>query len=186
MQAPGGSVVSAAASRTHLFVSTQDAFLTYHPVTMAELARIDWVGGGVNQPAIGPQGHVYAMASNILFVFPPPKQSPLGGATAGGATVGQGSSVANNPEPSMPSAKTFKDPMTANGNRLFACEELDQDDCGKGDYQTIATAFCKKQGFIGAGKVSVDSKKVKAETFDGRFCNKNKCKVFEAISCANN
>ncbi|NJO34555.1 MAG: hypothetical protein HC869_16915, partial [Rhodospirillales bacterium] len=49
-----------------------------------------------------------------------------------------------------------------------------------------ATAFCKKQGFVGAGKVDVDSKKVKAETLDGRFCSKNKCKVFEEIRCANN
>ena len=182
-QAPGGSIVSAAASRTHLFVSTQNAFLTYDADTMAELARIDWVGGGVNQPAIGPQGHVYAIASNILFVFPPPNQVPIGG------TVAQplDPTVDTNPNPApAPDAKTFKDPMTANGNRLFACEELDQDDCGKGDYQTIATAFCKKQGFIGAGKVDVDSKKVKAETLDGRFCSKKKCKVFEAISCANN
>ena len=182
VQAPGGSIVSAAASRTHVFVSTQDAFLTYHPVTMAELARIDWVGGGVNQPVIGPQGHVYAIASNILFVFPPPNQTPIGG------TVAQplDQSIDTNPNPApAPEAKTFTDPMTANGNRLFACEELDQDDCGKGDYQTIATAFCKKQGFVGAGKVDVDSKKVKAETLDGRFCSKNKCKVFEEIRCAN-
>ena len=182
VQAPGGSIVSGAASLTHLFVSTQDAFLTYDPFTMTELARIDWVGGGANQPAIGPKGHVYAMASNILFVFPPPKQTTAGGAVA--QPLGQ--PIATNPEPTVPNAKTFKDPMTANGNRLFACEELDQDDCGKGDYQTIATAFCKKQGFVGAGDVDVDSKKVKAETLDGRFCSKKKCKVFEAISCANN
>jgi hypothetical protein len=186
MTGAGISVASAAASRTHIFVSGYDGFVTYDTNSLAEVARIDWVGGGLNPPAIGPQGHVYAIASDILFVFPPPKQSPLGGASAGGATVGQGESVATNPEPSTPSAKTFKDPVTANGNRLFACEELDQDDCGKGDYQTIATAFCKKQGFIGAGKVDVDSKKVKAETLDGRFCSKNKCKVFEEIRCANN
>jgi hypothetical protein len=182
-QAPGGSIVSAAASRTHVFVSTQDAFLTYDPTSMAELARIDWVGGGVNQPAIGPQGHVYVMASNILFVFPPPNQPAVGGTVA--QPLDQTIDTNPNPPPA-PDAKTFKDPMTANGNRLFACEELDQDDCGKGDYQTIATAFCKKQGFIGAGKVDVDSKKVKAETLDGRFCSKKKCKVFEQISCANN
>jgi len=76
-----------------------------------------------------------------------------------------------------------KPPMTANGNRLFACEELDQDDCGKGDYQSIATAFCVKQGFVGAGKIDVDSKKVKAETLDGGFCSKSKCKVFDQIVC---
>jgi hypothetical protein len=181
-QAPGGSVVSAAASRTHVFVSTQDAFLTYQASTMSELARIDWVGGGVHQPAIGPRGHVYAMASNILFVFPPPSQP------AGGGTIAQplGQPAAIDPEPASSDKKTFKDPLSANGNRLFACEELDQDDCGKGDHRTIATAFCKKQGFAGAGKVEVDSKKVKAETLDGRFCSKSKCKVFEEIRCANN
>ena len=182
-QAPGGSIVSAAASQTHFFISTQNAFLTYDPSTMAELARIDWVGGGVNQPAIGPQGHVYAMASNILFVFPPPNWAPVGGTVA--QPLDQTIDANPNPPPA-PDAKTFKDPMTANGNRLFACEELDGDDCGKGDYQTIATAFCKKEGFVGAGKVDVDSKKVKAEALDGRFCSKNKCKVFEEIRCANN
>jgi hypothetical protein len=83
-------------------------------------------------------------------------------------------------------SKPYKPPMTANGNRLFACEELDGDDCGKGDYNAIATAFCKKEGFVGAGQIQVDSKKVKAETLDGRFCSKNKCKVFDQIVCANN
>ena len=184
MTGAGISVASAAASRTHIFVSGYDGFVTYDTNSLAEVARIDWVGGGLNPPAIGPQGHVYAIASDILFVFPPPKQSPLGG--YGGRSGGQ--TVATNPDPSIrrPTRRPSRIPMTANGNRLFACEELDQDDCGKGDYQTIATAFCKKQGFIGAGKVDVDSKKVKAETLDGRFCSKNKCKVFEEIRCANN
>ena len=40
--------------------------------SLAEVARFDWVGGGLNPPVIGPKGHVYAIASNILFVFPPP------------------------------------------------------------------------------------------------------------------
>lgn len=183
MTGAGGSLASAAASRSHIFVSGTNGFVTYDTNTLAEVARIDWVGGGLSPPAIGPRGHVYGIASDILFVFPPPKQTVV-------TTVGQplgGVPVATNPNPpAAPEAKTFKDPMTANGNRLFACEELDQDDCGKGDYRTIATAFCQKQGFTGAGDVDVDSKKVKAETLDGRFCNKNKCKVFEEISCANN
>ena len=82
--------------------------------------------------------------------------------------------------------KPYKPPLTMSGNRLFACEELDGDDCGKGDYQTIADAFCKKEGFIGSGHIEVDSKKGKAETLDGRYCSKKKCKVFEQIICANN
>ena len=146
------------------------------------MSRIDWVGGGLNPPAIGPKGHVYAIASNILFVFPPPIKKPM-------TVVNQpktGLPVATDPSPATgPQQQSYKPPITANGNRLFACEELDQDDCGKGDYQTISTAFCKKLGFLGAGDVDVDTKKVKAETLDGRFCSKNKCKVFEQIVCAN-
>jgi hypothetical protein len=185
LEIPGNSIASAAASRSHVFVSTSDAFLTFDTNTLTEVARIDWVGGGKNPPAIGPQGHVYAIASNILFVFPPPKQQPTGGATVAEPLGGQ--PVATNSEPSpvtpMPREKTYKPPMTTNGNRLFACEELDQDDCGKGDYKTIANAFCEKQGFVDADDTDVDSKKVKAETLDGRFCSKSKCKVFDQIVC---
>jgi hypothetical protein len=43
-----------------------------------------------------------------------------------------------------------------------------------------------QEGFIGSGQIKVDSKKVKAETLDGRYCSRNKCKVFEQIICANN
>jgi hypothetical protein len=78
LEIPGQSIASAAASRKHLFVSTTDAFLTFDASTLAELGRIDWVGGGVNPPAIGPKGHVYAIASDILFVFPPPLRAPVG------------------------------------------------------------------------------------------------------------
>jgi hypothetical protein len=73
------SIASAAASHTHVFVSTAGAFLTYDAASMAEVARFSWVGGGLSPPAIGPQGHVYAIASNILFVFPPPRWVPAGG-----------------------------------------------------------------------------------------------------------
>ncbi|NJO33133.1 MAG: PQQ-like beta-propeller repeat protein [Rhodospirillales bacterium] len=183
MQAPGRSIASAAASRTHLFVSAEDGFVTYDAKTLAEVSRIDWVGGGLNPPAIGPQGHVYAIASNILFVFPPPIKKPK---TVLNQVPG-GLPVATQPGPATgPQQQSYKPPMTANGNRLFACEELDGDDCGKGDYQTIAKAFCVKQGHADAKDHDVDSKKVKAETLDGRYCSKSKCKVFEQIVCANN
>jgi hypothetical protein len=181
--AHGSSSTSAAASNNHFFVSTANTFMTYQASSLAEVSRIDWVGGGLNPPAIGPKGHVYAIASNILFVFPPPIKKPK---TVVNQPLG-GLPVATNPgSGTPPQQQSYKPPITANGNRLFACEELDGDDCGKGDYQTISTAFCKKQGFVGAGDVDVDSKKVKAETLDGRFCSKNKCKVFEQIICANN
>src|SRR6185312_8470585 len=68
---PGQSMASAAASRTHVFVSTTGAFATYDAKTMAEVGNFPWVGGGLSPPAIGPSGRVYAIASNILFIFPP-------------------------------------------------------------------------------------------------------------------
>ena len=36
------------------------------------VASVPWVGGGLHSPAIGPQGHVYAVAANTLYVLPPP------------------------------------------------------------------------------------------------------------------
>ena len=66
------SYTSAAASRTHVFVSTTDAFITFDADAQLELQRFDWVGGGKSPSAIGPDGRVYAIASDILFIFPPP------------------------------------------------------------------------------------------------------------------
>jgi hypothetical protein len=66
------SYTSAAASRTHVFVSTTDAFITFDADAQLELQRFDWVGGGRSSPAIGPDGRVYVIASDILFIFPPP------------------------------------------------------------------------------------------------------------------
>lgn len=66
------SHTSAAASRTHVFVSTADAFVTFDADAQLELQRVDWIGGGKSPPAIGPDGRVYAIASDILFIFPPP------------------------------------------------------------------------------------------------------------------
>jgi len=75
------SYTSAAASRTHVFVSTTDAFITFDADAQLELQRFDWVGGGKSPSAIGPDGRVYAIASDILFIFPPPlkvsKPTPL-------------------------------------------------------------------------------------------------------------
>jgi hypothetical protein len=180
MQGAGRSIASAAASRTHLFVSGTDGFVTYDTNSLAEVARFPWVGGGLNPPVIGPKGHVYAIASNILFVFPPKLSVDT--------TIRQpqsGLTVATNPDPAttQPQEQTYQPPMTTNGNHLFACEELDQDDCGKGDHKDISLAWCQKQGYPKVKDYDVDSKKVKAETLDGRFCSKNKCKVFDTIAC---
>ena len=177
----GYSNASAAASRTHLFVSATDAIQTFDPASLTELSRMPWSDGGQSQPVISPLGYVYAVASDALYVFPPSlKQLPPNRVVPQTGVTVVSTDTANQ------DSKPYKPPLTMSGNRLFACEELDGDDCGKGDYQTIATAFCKKEGFIGAGQIKVDSEKVKAETLDGRYCSKNKCKVFEQIICANN
>jgi hypothetical protein len=181
MNGAGRSIASAAASQTHLFVSGESGFVTFDANSLAEVQRFDWVGGGLNPPAIGPKGHVYAIASDILFVFPPPK-------TGLGTTIRQPQSdvtIATNPDPATtnPQERTYDPPLTTNGNRLFACEELDQDDCGKGDYKDISLAWCQKEGYPKVKDYDVDSRKVKAETLDGRFCSKNKCKVFDTIAC---
>ncbi len=69
---PGYSLVRAAVSRTHIFVATTEALVTFDANTTAEVMRFPWNGGGIWPPVIGPQGHVYAMAQNVLFVFRPP------------------------------------------------------------------------------------------------------------------
>jgi hypothetical protein len=176
------SWTSPAASHTHLFVSTRSAFQTFDASMLAEVAHVGWSGGGESPPAIGPTGYVYAIAGNTLYVFPPGKQLPASGIDPQTGTV----VVSIDPDATTQDSKTYKPPLTTGGNRLFACEKLDGDDCGKGDYQTIATAFCRKEGFVGAGHIEVDSRKVKAETLDGQFCSKKKCKVFDQIICANN
>ena len=66
------SHTSAAASRTHVFVSTTDAFVTLDTDAQLKVQSFDWVGGGKSPPAIGLDGRVYAIASDILFIFPPP------------------------------------------------------------------------------------------------------------------
>jgi hypothetical protein len=73
----GNSVASVAASLTYFYVSSVDAFTTFSIVGHQQVARFDWVGGGLHPPAIGPKGHVYAMASNILFIFPPPRTTAM-------------------------------------------------------------------------------------------------------------
>ena len=74
-QLAGPSIASAAASCTHLFVSTSDEFVTFDVKTLLPVARILWVGGGLSAPVIGSGGYVYAIASDSLFVFAPPLYS---------------------------------------------------------------------------------------------------------------
>jgi hypothetical protein len=73
----GNSVASVAASLNYFYVSSVDAFTTFSIAGQQQVARFDWVGGGSHPPAIGPKGHVYAIASNILFIFPPPRTTAM-------------------------------------------------------------------------------------------------------------
>ncbi len=72
VQLGGGTLARPAASRTHVFIATSEAFYTLNADASSTLFRFPWVGGGIWSPVVGPQGHVYAMASNILFIFPAP------------------------------------------------------------------------------------------------------------------
>lgn len=77
---PSQTIVQAAASLNHIFVSTADFFIQFDPF-MQKVGEVPWVNGGRIGPAIGRDGSVYAIASNILFIFPPMQNTgPVGGA----------------------------------------------------------------------------------------------------------
>ena len=73
----GESIASAAASCNYVYVASAGAFTTFNAKTLAQVATVPWFGGGRSSPAIGPSGHVYAVASNTMFVFPPPPRPAL-------------------------------------------------------------------------------------------------------------
>jgi hypothetical protein len=84
MQDPlnGASIASAAASCTHLFVSSENEFRTYDLTNMAVVASLPLQRGGRHSPIIGPGGHVYAMTEFGMNVFPAPRQRPGAGGLA--------------------------------------------------------------------------------------------------------
>jgi len=73
----GPSIASAAASCTHLFVSSTNELATFDMKTLTKIARFQWTDGGRNAPIIGPLGHVYAIAGSELFVFAPLQRAPF-------------------------------------------------------------------------------------------------------------
>lgn len=54
----------------HVFVSTATGLHSFDAATMAEVGRVDWIGGGRSSRAIGPDGRIDALASDILIVWP--------------------------------------------------------------------------------------------------------------------
>jgi hypothetical protein len=80
---PGGeSIVSAAASCTHVYVSTTSGLYTYDAKTMQRVAAVNWSSGGLNAPVIGMGGRIYAIAGQFMFVFPGPFLGDTVGRTA--------------------------------------------------------------------------------------------------------
>jgi hypothetical protein len=69
------------------------------------------------------------------------------------------------------------------GNRLFACMDLDGDDCANSQQRVIAENFCRGQGFDRAVDLDVDRRRGTAETLEGQLCSEKKCKVFDLIVC---
>ncbi|HKP27050.1 MAG TPA: hypothetical protein VJV39_24480 [Dongiaceae bacterium] len=189
------SMASAAATRMHIFVSTNDALITYDANTFQEVARFNWAGGGLWQPVIGPQGNVYAIVGSRMYVFPGPGQANTTQTSTGSASTSPSSPSMPEPtnqgtgqptQPAQSARHAYKPPLTADGNRLLACGNTDGDDCGKNDAKQIAQAFCEQQGFKSVNNIDTDTKKVQAQTLDGHACTKKKCKVFSKIVCASN
>jgi hypothetical protein len=87
---PGGeSIAPAAASCTHIYVSTRNALTTFDTNTLGQVGSVPWNEGGMSGPIIGPFGHVYAIANDTLFSFPAPKFGGVLGTTAcDGLTTG--------------------------------------------------------------------------------------------------
>lgn len=73
----GQSIASAASSCNYLYVASAGALATFSISTLAPVATVQWYGGGRSSPAIGPVGHVYAVAlstdhvTSVMYVFPP-------------------------------------------------------------------------------------------------------------------
>ena len=65
-----------AASLSYVYVATGNGLHTLEATATTVVQTFPWVGGGAWAPVIGPGGHRYAMASNVLSVFRPPPHLP--------------------------------------------------------------------------------------------------------------
>ena len=69
---PGETIAPAAVSHSHIFLSTTGAMRSYDARSPTLVGELSWFGSGQSSPAIAPSGRVYALASNILFIWPGP------------------------------------------------------------------------------------------------------------------
>ena len=69
LEAGSEARVSPTITQNHLYVSSMNGLITYNINGLNEVARYVWENGGRQQPAIGPNGEVYAVANNKLHVF---------------------------------------------------------------------------------------------------------------------
>jgi hypothetical protein len=76
VQLNGLTAARPASSLSYVYVATEDGLHTLDATATAVVQTFPWLGGGGWAPVIGPKGHVYAMASNVLFIFRPPRQLP--------------------------------------------------------------------------------------------------------------
>jgi hypothetical protein len=76
VQLNGLTAARPAASLSYVYVATEDGLHTLDATATTVVQTFPWLGGGGWAPVIGPRGHVYAMASNVLFIFRPPRQLP--------------------------------------------------------------------------------------------------------------
>ena len=76
VQLSGLTAARPAASLSYVYVATEDGLHTLDATATTVVQTFPWLGGGGWSPVIGPKGHVYAMASNVLFIFRPPRQLP--------------------------------------------------------------------------------------------------------------
>jgi hypothetical protein len=76
VQLNGLTAARPAASLSYVYVATEDGLHTLDATATTVVRTFPWLGGAAWAPVIGPRGHVYAMASNVLFIFRPPRQLP--------------------------------------------------------------------------------------------------------------
>jgi hypothetical protein len=91
MRLDGIPYAPATSSRNHVFISLGSSILSFDANTFQRVGYFEWQGGGGSSPAIGPDGRVYAMAGETLYIFPAPPCRLLhacpGEVTTGGNVV---------------------------------------------------------------------------------------------------